>query len=276
MEARSLDPVERATMIYDGVRRSKAFLVRLHHVAKRMGVLDADARVNYGVLEKLAEAYRGTVVERETLREVVHDKLDLRALNEFLDHVREPVVVKVSKLTPLAEHVLGNPYMRGDVAVNIKSIALEQIIEAKKRYLEGREVLILCTLCGYTQVKRAGDIKGRLSCPKCGSSALAPLPNTDWGKAAAETYRKYLKEERLAEDEKRIVEEVRDRAGLYLNYATQNLGDYVVKALLTHGIGPKKAKKIMEALLKRGERAYYEELLKAEEEYITTRKYWKQ
>ncbi len=274
-EAKSMDPVERASMVYDALRRSKAYLVRFYHVAKRMGVLEPDAKVNYSLIEKLTEAYAGSVVEIEALRETVHDKIDLKAVNEMLDAMKDPVIVKPSKLTPLAEHVLGNPYIKGDVAVNIKAIALDKIIDVKKRYLEGKEALMLCIMCGHSDVVRVRDLGGRHTCSRCGRPTLAPLPNSDWGKSVVEVYRRHLRGEKLSKEEVKLVEEVKDRAGLYLNYASQNLGVYVVKALMNQGIGPWRARRILEALVARGEKAFYEELLRAEEEYVATRKYWR-
>jgi hypothetical protein len=52
---------------------------------------------------------------------------------------------------------------------------------------------------------------------------LAPLPNSDWGRSVIEVYRRHLRGERLSKEEARLVEEVKDRAGLYLNNASLNL-----------------------------------------------------
>jgi ATP-dependent Lhr-like helicase len=273
-EAKSLDPVERASLVYDALRRSKAYLIRFYHVAKRMGVLGSEAKVSYSLVEKLAEVYSGSVVELEALRETLHEKVDLKAVDELLEDVERPVVVKPPKLTPLAEQVLGNPYVRGDVAVNIKAIALDQIIEVKRRYLEGREALMLCTMCGYDYTVKVRDARDKQVCRRCGSSTIAPLPNSEFGKSLVDAYRRYLRGEKISKEEAKLAEEVKDRAGLYLNYASLNLGAYVIKALMTHGVGPRRAKKVLEALVTRGERAFYEELLRAEEEYVATRRYW--
>ncbi len=274
-EAKSIDKVERLAFIHDSLRRSKAFTARFYHVARRMGVIDVDAKVGAGLLGKIIEAYRGSVVERETLRELVVDKLDIEALNQFLEALEEPHIVSLREPSPLTLHVLGNPYIRSDVSVNIKLIALDQIIEAKKKHLNSKTVTLLCAMCADTLTIKVSDVKrDRMKCAKCSNSLLAPLPDSEWGRQAIETYVKYLKGGKLSREEKKIIEEVRDRAGLYLNYSTQGLGDYAVKALMTRGVGPRKAKRVLEELLRRGERGFYEELLKAEEEYIETRRYW--
>ncbi|MFN4046725.1 MAG: ATP-dependent helicase, partial [Acidilobaceae archaeon] len=217
-EAKSLDSVERLAFIHDSLRRSKAFTARFYHVAQRMGVIDVDAKVGAGLLGKMVEAYRGSVVERETLRELVVDKLDVEALNQFLEALEEPQIVVLREPSPLTLHVLGNPYIRGDVSVNIKLIALDQIIEAKKKHLNSKTVTLLCAMCADTLTIKVSDArKDRMKCGKCGNSLLAPLPDSEWGRQAIEIYVKHLKEKKLSKEEKKVVEEVKDRAGLYLN-----------------------------------------------------------
>ncbi|MCE4629127.1 MAG: hypothetical protein F7C82_02495, partial [Desulfurococcales archaeon] len=52
------------------------------------------------------------------------------------------------------------------------------------------------------------------------------------------------------------------------------LGRYVVEALMSFGIGPSRAKRLLADLVSRGERAFYQQLLKAMEEYAANRQYW--
>ncbi|MEM1758483.1 MAG: DEAD/DEAH box helicase [Acidilobaceae archaeon] len=273
-EAKSLDKGIILSLIYDSLRSTKAYMIRFYHVAKRMGVIDPEADVRQGLIQKLIEAYNNSVVEREAIREMIYDKLDFEALEEFLRNLDKPVVVSLNNPSPLTLEVLRNPYIRRDTAANIKMLALDYIIEAKKKHIEAKESLLLCIKCGNTFKRRVSDIKGRVKCTKCNELTLAPLPDTEWGRNTVEIYRKYLRNEKLQSEEKKIVEEVMDRAGLYMSYAAYDLGGYVVKALMAHGVGPKRARRVMEAYIRGKERAFWEELIKAEEEYVTTRRFW--
>jgi ATP-dependent Lhr-like helicase len=248
--------------------------MRFLHVAKRMGVLDPSTPIPAGSLRKTAESYRGTIVDLETVREIVHDKLDLDAVNSLLDSMRGAVVVRPEEPSPLAMQVLSNPYLKKDIAVNIKAIALDKIAELLKRRLESKRVLLQCVMCGEALAREVSRVEGLVKCPRCGSSLVAPLPDTDWGKETSELYRRYRRGAKLGGEHKKRVKEVIERGQLYLNYASQGLGRYVVKALMAQGVGPKRAKKIMDSLLLGGELKFYAEILKAEEEFLANKKYW--
>ncbi|MEB3816905.1 MAG: DEAD/DEAH box helicase [Desulfurococcales archaeon] len=275
-EAARMDRVERAGLVYQALKRSQAFLYRFLHVARRLGVLDREARASPGLLKRILEAYRGSIVEREVLKELVYDKLDMRALNEYLDAMKDPVPVRLDKATPLAMAVLGNPYLRSDIAVNLKEIALDKLVEGIKRRLQRRHVLMLCTHCGHAwevEVQRI-PAEAPLRCPRCRYPTLAPLPPGDWGRQVVEAYRKKLRGERLTREEKKLVKEAEERASLYMHYSFQGLGRRVVEALLARGVGPRAAKRAVEAYMAGGEREFYRTLMEAEETYVSTRKYW--
>ena len=276
IEARSYTPPERAARTLDALRRSTAYMLRFLQVAKRMGVFDPDARVPSELLRRAARAYSGTVVERETLREMMHEKLDLEAVNSFLAEMRDPIVVKPPRPTPLAEEVFRNPYMRGrDVAVDLKVIAIEKLAKSKKARLENRKALLLCLKCGGAwEVTVKSMPEGPLYCKSCKSGLIAPLPSTEWGRQVLETYKKHLRGARLTREEKKLVSEAKDRALLYLTYAMQGMGKLVTEALMARGVGPSRARRILEAYIRGGEEAFYSEIIRAEEEYIATRKFW--
>ncbi len=276
-EAAGMDAASRAGLVYGAVRSSQAFVYRFLHVARRLGVLEPGARVPVSLLKRIVEAHRGSVVERETLRELVYDKLDVRALNEFLDSLEEPAVVRLEgEPTPLAEAVLGNPYIRRDVAVNIKEIALGKLIESLKRRFSRKRVLLLCTRCGHAwevEASRA-PARGPVRCPKCGYPTVAPLPAGEWGQHVAAVYRRALRGARLSKDEKKLVREVRERASLYMHYAFQGYGRLVLEALMARGVGPTVARRVIERYFAGGEREFYRALMEAEEQYAATRRFW--
>ena len=273
-EAKKLDPAERAALIYDSIRSTKAYFMRFLHVAKRMGVIDPSTPIPAGSLRKTVEAYRGSVVDREAVREIVHDKLDLGAVNSFLDSLENAVLVRTEQPSALALEVLSNPYLKRDLAVNLKTIAMDKIADYLKRRLESRSVLLQCVMCGESWTTTVSSIRAMVRCSKCGSSIIAPLPDTEWGRETCSLYRAYKRGAKLSNEQKKRVGEVIERGQLYLNYASQGLGNYVVKALMAQGVGPKRAKRIMDSLMMGGELRFYSEILKAEEEYLANRKYW--
>jgi len=275
--ARRLSPPERAGLIYDAVRNSKAYLIRFYHVARRMGVIEADKSVPLDVVKKMSGALAGTPLDEETVRELVHDKLDLEALNRYLDDLERVAVVEVEEETPLALEVYNNPYMKRDASLDLKRIALDKLIEFKRRSLASRRVIMLCTRCGRHVEVTVESIGRVFRCPHCGALSLAPLPATEYGQKLLEYYRAYAGSNgrRLPSEARKALKEVRDRSLLYLTMASQGYARKAVEALSATGVGPSRAKRVLSALFERGEHGFYEEIIRAEEEYVATRIYWK-
>ncbi|MCE4599668.1 MAG: DEAD/DEAH box helicase [Desulfurococcales archaeon] len=278
LQAKGLDSIERRAMISDSLRNTHTYTLRFLHVAKRMGVVDPDKSIPYELLRRLKEGFRGTVLDEETTREIIYDKIDFNAIDEFLDSINEPIVVNTTDVSPLARNVLENPYMKRDITGNIKRIAVEHVLDSIKRRISEKIVLLQCAMCATTWKTRVRDISGSMiKCPKCKSSLIAPLPDTEWGNETAKYYKEFKRKGgsvAKSEEVRKRVREVMDRAHLYINYASYGRGRYVIEALMTQGVGPKKAVRVLNELNIGGESRFYESLLKAQEEYITTRKYW--
>ena len=274
LEASSMDPVERLGLLQDAIRQSRTYLIRFLRVAKRMGVVDPDKRLPLEFARRLAENYRGTVVDVETVREILHEKVDYEALNSYLDSMRDPVVVRLDAPSPLAVEVFENPYVKRDVAVKMTQIAMDKIIESIRKSLARREVRVVCLSCGKSWKMRAGDAVGQVRCPRCGALMVAPLPMSEYGERLLDAYEKQRRGARLRGEEKKMAKEVVERGLLYLNYASQGLGRYVIEALMSYGVGPSRARRLLATLMERGERGFYEQLLKAMHDFVATRQYW--
>jgi len=275
LKAKNMDLPELIALAYDAIKETPLYVVRFLQVAKRLGVLDPDARVSLEQGKRILDAYRGSVVEEETLRELSFDKLDPEALREFLSNLKDVRVVRSEGPSPLAQDVIKNPYLRREVAVNLKEVAMEYVIEGLRRAALRKEVMFVCASCGNTWRAEAAGLSHPVRCPKCGAAMVAPLPSSQWGESVASLYSRWKRGSagKLSKDERRLINEVRERAELYINYAMQGLGRYVVEALMNQGVGPRSAKKVMESLMRGGERAFYEALLKAKEEYLVYKKF---
>lgn len=273
IEAKRLSPAERRMRVYSSLRKTTIYLIRLLHVSRRLGVIDPDSRVPFDKLRRLREALQGSVVDEETLREVVFDKLDMDAVDAMLDDMEEPVLVEGP--SRLAEEVLDNPYIKKDAGVNLKALALEQIIKGLMKRMERKTLLLQCVICGHTWTDNAASASSRmLRCPKCRSAVVAPLPDTEWGRETAEAYKKYIKTGRPPRGMRKRIDEVRERGSLYLAYASQGMGRKVIEALMMPGIGVERAKRVLMADA-RGPNEFYKALVKAMEDYASNRKYWR-
>ncbi len=272
-EAKRLSPAERRVRVYSSLRKTTIYLIRLLHVSRRLGVIDPDSRVPFDKLRRLREALQGSVVDEETIREVAFDKLDMEAVDNLLDDMEEPVLVQGP--SRLAEEVLDNPYIKKDAGVNLKALALEQIIKGLMKRMERKTLLLQCVICGNTWLDNAASASSRmLRCPKCNSAVVAPLPDTEWGRETAEAYKRYIKNGKPPRGMKKRIEEVKERGSLYLAYASQGMGRKVIEALMMPGIGVERAKRVLMADA-RGPNEFYKALVKAMEDYASNRKYWR-
>jgi ATP-dependent Lhr-like helicase len=277
-ELKKMDAPEIMILSQDAVKSSIVYISRFLQVAKRLGVVDADIKIPLELGKKMIEAYRNTVVDEETIREIIYDKFDIDSLMKFKDDYKDVNVVKLKEPSPLAKEVLSNPYLRKDLATNLKSLAIDYIIQGLRKNALNREAAFVCITCSETWESKVKDLGDVIRCPKCKSMMVAPMPSTDWGKNAISIFRQWKKGEikKLNKDQKKIIDEIKDRAALYINYASQNLGRYVIEALMTQGVGPRAARRVIEAYMKGGDKEFYKALLKAKEEYISYKKYWDQ
>lgn len=282
-EARKMEPAERHHIIEDSIRDTEAYVLRFAQVARRLGLISQQARAARGILREMVRAGRAGVVEKETLREIFHEKIDMEAVNSYLSSLRDVRVLSAPHLSPLATEVLTNPYMARSYTENERLIFPEQICEIKMASLEARDVILLCLRCGHATATKVKHIYSTYRCARCGSVMIAPLPEGSWGREMVELVRARVS--KSAERGKQMVqaaksrgspkelEQLRRMAELYAEYA----GGYaklVVMALMARGVGAERAKRIIESYHNGGKRAFCEELLRAEESYIVTRKYW--
>ncbi len=274
-DASKMDYHQRYGLIEEAVKGSIAYLLRFVHVAKRMGVVDPDKSLPRELVKRIISAYRGSIVERETVREMLYDKVDFDALNTFLDNMREPIIVEPrGGPSPLLQEVLSNPYLRKDKALDIKSIALSTLINSFRKRLRQRSVILLCTTCGKWWRRTAADVKGEIACPKCGSRMIAVLPDTEWGREALAIFQEGKKGKRLRGEKAKIYKEVMERAKLFVAAYREGMIEKAVEALSAHGVGPTRARRLLSTLVVMGEDAFYKELFRAMEEYASYKKFW--
>ncbi len=277
LSLRHLEPPELLAMSQDAVRSTPLYVARFLQVARRLGVIEPDARVSLEQGRRIIDAYRNSVVDEETMREISFDKLDLAAVSEFLRGLRDVNVVSSKEPSPLMNEVLSNPYLRRELASNIKEVAMDYIIQGLRRSAQSKEVLFVCVSCGNTWRAKVSDLGRYVRCPKCGAIMIAPLPSSSWGEEAASKFVAWRKGtlKKPNKDEKKLIKEVQERAVLYASFAPQGLGNYVIEALMTNGVGPAAAKRALQQYLIGGEQSFYKALLKAKEDYLVYKQFIK-
>ncbi|AEA13580.1 ATP-dependent helicase [Thermoproteus uzoniensis 768-20] len=162
-----LQPVELAELVKSALIKSGSFKRRFLYVAKRFGAVDKEADIYSVSIGKLVEAFSGTPVFDEALREALEQDLDLESLWRVLQQIKEGrISVKVAR----------GPTHLGKVAYDKLAHRLEVIpperlkrlvLESAKARLLNTTMLFVCADCGWTGLMRVGEVY-EVKCPKCG------------------------------------------------------------------------------------------------------------
>ncbi|NJF24873.1 DEAD/DEAH box helicase [Thermococcus sp. Bubb.Bath] len=244
------------------LRDSHAYRWRMLNVAKRFGALRGDAKIR-----RVERLFEGTVIERETLNELYHDKVDVKKAELVLEMLKSgPLRVKTvlkrepSTLARLNMTVGGEFLLSG-------TLERDEVLELFKNRLLDHEVVLVCTNCGWhskTKVARLRSIRER-KCPRCGSKMLAVAHPID-----AEEFLPVLEKVRhgkpLERKEERVYGKLLKAADLVDSY-----GFDAVLALASYGTGPDTAARILSQYR---EDALLVALMERERQFIRTRRFW--
>lgn len=244
--------------------RSNIFRHRFIYVAKRFGVLTPDAeRIPRSLVDMLKESPVG----RETLREILFTKVDLDALRRFLEDLRKGRVhlhvTASERPTPLAEEMLEHAIKGGYVAASMPRAMLIKVV--KGRLLEAK-VKLLCLHClSWETITKVGSVKGSIICPLCGSRLVAAI--SPWDSETRSIARKKRRGAKLGKEEERSFKNAVLSAKLVSHY-----GRRALLVLAGRGIGPQTAARILSRVS--GEEDLIREIIRAEENYARTRRFW--
>ncbi|MEM0158775.1 MAG: DEAD/DEAH box helicase, partial [Thermoplasmataceae archaeon] len=84
----SIDPAKLEAYISGAARRSRFFNSVFLYEAKKFGVVSNDSDMGRIRMEKLIDAYYGTVLYKDSVRKLISDYMDLDTLRSFLEGIR--------------------------------------------------------------------------------------------------------------------------------------------------------------------------------------------
>lgn len=219
---------------------SRVMHYKFVEVAKRFGLLNDISRIN---IRKLIEKMRGSVVYREALKEVFHDKLDFERTIEVLKDIQKGhiKILTFEELSPISK--LGE--IRVGDFVGDRENAL---LSAFKDRIENEFCYLICLRCGCRLKMKVNEID-EIKCIKCKSVMVACInARRDLSKIDKnELYRS---------------------ANLVMNY-----GKRAIYALNTLGVGVNTATRILSRYY-RNDYEFFKELMEAERKFIRTRLFW--
>ena len=248
------------------IQRSSMFKYRFIHVAKRFGILSKSADYSKINLDKIISAYEGTPVITETMNELLVEKMDLQGAEDILETIRNNKI-KITSITGLS--YLGELGLIQKFNEIMKPLMPDEEIErAFRKRLLSTKVRLICINCGgYNLTKSVREVDKNPSCPKCGSGLIGVvskyLNNVD------KLIKKKKSKKKLTEEEEKQFSKIRRTGDLVLVY-----GNKAVECLAGRGVGPDTAARVL-SMLHPTRKRLYKDILKAEKQFVKTKKYWK-
>ncbi|HNS83417.1 MAG TPA: DEAD/DEAH box helicase, partial [Methanolinea sp.] len=255
----SLDPIHLEGILKLAMKRTALFKWKMVQIAKKFGAIDPDADYERISTHRLVEIFDGTVVQKEAYRELFSVYMDVPAAAQIVSLIRDGSIdVAVSPLSILgAEGLFAS---RDQIS---PPTADQAVIGTLKRRLEQQEVVLACMHCrkwkSRTTVARVPD---PLRCPLCGAGLVAVLKPWEEPLVALAKKKKTQNEEERATEQRLL-----RNANIVLSG-----GKKAVTALAARGVGPENASRILSTLAE-GD-GFYREIIKAERNYIRTRRFW--
>ncbi|QDA31719.1 DEAD/DEAH box helicase [Thermococcus indicus] len=256
------EPESLEFIVSRAMRDSHAYRWRMLNVAKRFGALRRDAKIR-----RIERLFEGTVIERETLNELYHDKVDVKKGELVLEMLKRGTMrVKTSLRKEPSTLARLNMTVGGEFLLS-GVLERDEILELFRERLLDHEVVLVCTNCGWhskTKVVRLQNVKLR-QCPRCGSKMLAVAHPID-----VEEFLPILEKVRhgrpLERREERTYRKLLKAADLVDSY-----GFEAVLALASYGTGPDTAARILAQY--KGD-ALLVALMERERQFIRTRRFW--
>jgi ATP-dependent Lhr-like helicase len=253
-----LDPAHVERILQLAMKRTTLFKWKLVQIAKKFGAIDPDADYDRLSNYKLTELFDNTVVQMETYRELFSVYMDVATAAVILHQVKAgETEIRIGRLS-----ILGADGLFSSRDQMPPPTADHAVISTLRRRIEQQDIILVCMNCRKWKSKTiTGRVLDPPICPRCGARLIAVL------KPWEEPLYAIAKKKEKSAEEKAVESRLIRNANIVLSG-----GKKAVIALAAKGVGPEIASRIL-ATLTEGD-AFFKEILKAERNYIRTRRYW--
>jgi ATP-dependent Lhr-like helicase len=257
-------------LFIDSIKIRFPFSNILKHVAERFGAIKRGIILGYERLDYLAYRFHDTPIYQETLRQVLIEKVDLNQMKKVFQNIEDKkikieTIHSIDKPTAFGYRILKKflsvpemispDSMKKDVLDNMKKVIMTTIVQ------------LLCISCGeWSSHRQVKSLSNPIECNQCGSGLVAVFRQEN--PYLTKSVNKRIKGENLSDEEIKNLSETRRNADLILSHGKRG-----VIALLTRGIGPQTASRIV-SKMHYSEEDFYKDLLDAKLTYLRTRQYW--
>ncbi len=235
-------------------------------VAKKFGVVRRGAVYEKKSARFLYERYLKTPLVNEALRELFHDKYDLKNTEKILKKINENIIsirwLEVDHFSKLAEPILDHTTKYYSAPINLD----KGILDLVKARLEKTKHRLICARCGkWERVIETNEVKKLLICPYCKSRQITATFYSDYD--LPKIIRKKHEGKKISSDEKHKIDRAWKVASLI-----ENFGKLAITVMSGYGIGADTAARILRNMV--DEEIIFKQIYEAERQYIITRGFW--
>ena len=235
-------------------------------VAKKFGVVERGAIYERKSARFLYERYSKTVLVREALRELFHDKYDLVNSGKILTKIREDKIdikwLEVDQFSKLAEPILDHTAKYYSSPANLD----KGILDLVKARLEKTKHRLVCARCGkWERVVETCEVKSFLICPYCKARQITATYYSDFD--LPKIIRKKHEGKKLSADEKHKFNRAWKVSSL-----VENFGKIAITVMSGYGVGADTAARILRNMI--DEEHLFKQIYEAERQYVVTRGFW--
>jgi len=235
-------------------------------VAKKFGVVGRGAVYERKSARFLYERYSKTALVHEALRELFHDKYDLKHTDEILKKIKENEIhikwLEVDQFSKLAEPILDHTAKYYSSPANLD----KGILDLVKARLEKTKHRLVCARCGkWERVIQTFEAKNIMICPYCKARQITATYYSDYD--LPKIIRKKYEGKKLSVEEKHKFDRAWKVASL-----VENFGKLAITVISGYGVGADTAARILRNMI--DEEYLFKQIYEAERQYIVTRGFW--
>ncbi len=235
-------------------------------VAKKFGIVGRGAIYERKSARFLYERYLKTPLVHEALRELFHDKYDLKNTDKILKKIREDKIhvkwLEVDQFSKLAEPILDHTAKYYAAPANLD----KGILDLVKARLEKTKHRLICARCGkWERVVETREVKNILICPYCKARQITATYYSDYD--LPKIIRKKYDGKKLTADEKHKFNRAWKVSSL-----VENFGKIAIIVMSGYGVGADTAARILRNMV--DEEHLFKQIYEAERQYVVTRGFW--
>jgi ATP-dependent Lhr-like helicase len=235
-------------------------------VAKKFGIVGRGSRYERKSARFLYDRYAKSPLGQEALRELFHDKYDIKNTETLLEKIRNDGIqiksVNVEKFSKLAEPILDHTSKYYSSPANVE----KGILDLVKTRLHKTKHRLVCVRCGkWERSVEVDEVKTPLICPVCKSRQITATFYSDYD--LPKIVRKKIEGKKVSAEEKHKF----DRAWK-VSSLIENFGKTALVVMSGYGIGADTAARVLRNMV--DEENLYKQIYEAERQYVLTRGFW--